>query len=195
MSLVLRVSTSSFEFPFWTHNLFMGFQIIAEIINRGHLYVPPSVYLWCFWALLHISSFSKVGYDCGLRGPLIACNWGSTLTALGMTWWLDPFRSFLQEGKVLFTAYWTSLAAYALLTLSRLSKAQGLTTRLLCGWLAGTTFTGKNSSNRWSHVSAAFHVSILFMKVRSSEVCWLQGVSVVAAVRSKWQHLVGVWFQ
>ncbi len=40
MSLVLRVSTSSFEFPFWTHNLFTGFQIIAEIINRGHLYVP-----------------------------------------------------------------------------------------------------------------------------------------------------------
>ena len=28
------------------------------------------------------------------------------------------------------------------------------------------------------------------MKVRSSEVCWPQGVSVVAAVRSKWQHLV-----
>jgi len=37
MSLVLRVSTSSFEFSFWTRNFFTGFQMIAETINRGSL--------------------------------------------------------------------------------------------------------------------------------------------------------------
>ena len=65
MPLVLRVSTSSFEFPFWTHTFFTGFPIIAEIIKRGHLYVPPSVYLWCFWALLPISSLQKSDMTAG----------------------------------------------------------------------------------------------------------------------------------
>ena len=37
MSLVLRVSTFSFEFSFWTHNFFTGFQMIAETINQGSL--------------------------------------------------------------------------------------------------------------------------------------------------------------
>jgi len=45
MSLVLRVSTSSFEFSFWTHKIFRGFQMIAETINRAHLSVLPSVHL------------------------------------------------------------------------------------------------------------------------------------------------------
>ena len=67
MSLVLQVSTSSFEFPFWTHNLFTGFrrnhQPGSLICAALSLLVMPLGSLTYKW-------LSKVGYDCGFERSL-----------------------------------------------------------------------------------------------------------------------------
>ncbi len=71
MSLVLRVSTSSFEFSFLTRSFLRVFKWLQKPSTGARLSVQPSVHLWFFWALLPVSSFRESDMTAGWEVPYL----------------------------------------------------------------------------------------------------------------------------